>query len=83
MDGRRLPLVRPTPSGWEFRQPKYRARGWRAGGRVLTFADLRPCRWNLFHRPASWFDMFTQIEGPPPNLTEWQAASAEIDARCA
>ena len=27
---------------------------------------------------------FSQWEaGPPPNLAEWQAASAEIDARCA
>jgi hypothetical protein len=42
------------------------------------------CGFNLFHRPDSWFDLFSQREqGPPPNLAEWQAASAEIDARCA
>src|SRR5262249_22151366 len=51
-------------------------------GRVLTLADLRPCGFNLFHRPDSWFDLFSQrAQGPPPNLAEWQAASAEIDAR--
>jgi len=25
--------------------------------------------------------MFAQMEGPPQNLAEWQAAIAEIDAR--
>ena len=50
-------------------------------GRSPTFADLRPCPWNLFHRPHSWFDMFMQMEGEPPNLAEWQTAIAEIDAR--
>jgi hypothetical protein len=50
-------------------------------GRKPTFADLRPCPFNLFHRPQSWFDMFTQMEGPPQNVAEWEAAIAEIDAR--
>jgi hypothetical protein len=31
--------------------------------------------------PHSWFGLFTQMEGPPPNLAEWQAAIAGIDAR--
>jgi hypothetical protein len=35
--------------------------------------------WNLFHRPHSWFDLFTQMEGPPQNLAEWQAAIADME----
>jgi hypothetical protein len=51
-------------------------------GRSLTLADLRPCGFNLFHRPDSWFDRFPlREEGPPQNLAEWQAAIAEIDVR--
>jgi hypothetical protein len=43
-------------------------------GRMLTLADLRPCSWNLFHRPHSWFDLFVEMEGAPPsNLDEWRA----------
>src|SRR5262249_53781197 len=30
-------------------------------GRVLTLADLRPCPWNLFHSPRSWFDLFVEF----------------------
>jgi len=53
-----------------------------ASWRSLTLADLRPCSFNLLHRPDSWFDTFAQWEeGPPQNLAEWQAAIAEIDAR--
>jgi hypothetical protein len=48
-------------------------------GRMPTFADLRPCSWNLFHRPHSWFDLFTQMEGPPQNLAEWEAAIADME----
>jgi hypothetical protein len=29
-------------------------------GRALTLADLRPCGFNLLHRPDSWFDTFAQ-----------------------
>jgi hypothetical protein len=29
-------------------------------GRMLTLADLRPCRWNLFGEPFSWFDLFVE-----------------------
>jgi hypothetical protein len=44
------------------------------------FADLLPCPFNLFHRPYSWFDLFTQMEGPPQNLAEWQAANRRYGA---
>jgi hypothetical protein len=51
-------------------------------GRLPTFADLRPCAWNLFDRPHSWFDLFVEIEeGPPQNLAEWQAVIAEMEPR--
>jgi hypothetical protein len=43
-------------------------------GRVLTLADLRPCPWNLFGRPYSWFDLFVEMEGTPAShLDEWPA----------
>jgi len=43
-------------------------------GRMLTLADLRPCRWNLDHQPYSWFDLFVEMEGAPPhNLAEWRS----------
>ena len=32
-------------------------------GRMLTLADLRPCAWNLFGEPFSWFDLFAEMEG--------------------
>jgi hypothetical protein len=43
--------------------------------RMLTLADLRPCRWNLFGQPYSWFDLFVEMEGePPPDLlAEWRS----------
>jgi hypothetical protein len=41
--------------------------------RMLTLADLRPCRWNLWHRPYSWFDLFVEIEGAPPSNLEWHS----------
>lgn len=47
-------------------------------GRVTTFADLLPCPFNLFRQPVSWFDVFTQLEGPPWNLAEWRAAGAPM-----
>ena len=48
--------------------------------RGLTLADLRPCGFNLFHRPDSWFDMFARWEdGPPENLAEWQAVLADME----
>jgi hypothetical protein len=50
-----------------------------AAWRVPMFADLRPCGWNLFHRPYSWFDLFMEKEGPPENLAEWQAVIAEME----
>jgi hypothetical protein len=44
--------------------------------RMLALADLRPCPWNLFHRPYSWLDLFVEMEGgmPPANLAAWRAA---------
>jgi hypothetical protein len=43
-------------------------------GRVLTLADLRPCRWNLYGQPNSWFDIFVEVEGTlPSNLDEWRS----------
>src|SRR5262245_12244820 len=42
-------------------------------GRSLTLADLRPCRWNLWGQPHSWFDLFVEMEGEPPsNLADWR-----------
>src|SRR6266567_3768188 len=45
-------------------------------GRMLMLADLRPCRWNLFPQPLSWFDLFVEWEGalPPDDLlAEWRS----------
>jgi hypothetical protein len=42
-------------------------------GRMPVWADLRPCRWNLYDQPYSWFDLFAEMQGPPPNLDEWRA----------
>jgi hypothetical protein len=48
-------------------------------GRGLEFADLRPCEFNLSHRPDSWFDTFIQWEeGLPPNYAEWEAADRAV-----
>src|SRR5262249_16948229 len=41
-------------------------------GRMLTLADLRPCRWNRYNEPYSYLDLFIDIEGRlPSNLAEW------------
>jgi hypothetical protein len=49
-------------------------RSWQRLGRMLTLADLRPYRWNLYDQPHSWLDLFVEMEGsPPPNLAEWRA----------
>jgi hypothetical protein len=46
---------------------------------LLTLTDLRPCPWNLFHRPHSWFDLFMRAEREPPrNLTEWRSAANDL-----
>jgi hypothetical protein len=46
--------------------------------RMLTLADLRPCRWNLYRQPYSYFDLFVEMEGvPPSNLDEWCDATCE------
>jgi hypothetical protein len=42
-------------------------------GRMLTLADLRPCRWNLYDQPHSWLDLFAELGGKlPANLDEWR-----------
>jgi hypothetical protein len=41
--------------------------------RMPRFADLRPCRWNLFHQPHSWFDLFVELLGEPSNVVEWRS----------
>jgi hypothetical protein len=46
-------------------------RAWDRLGRVLTLADLRPCRWNLYGQPNSWFDIFVD-DAPPSDLAEWR-----------
>src|SRR5262245_10962059 len=45
----------------------------------LRFADLKPCLFNLFHRPQSYFDWFLSKEPEPPDLTEWAEALALAD----
>jgi hypothetical protein len=48
-------------------------RSWERLGRMLTLADLRPCCWNLEDQPFSWFDLFVELEGAPPdNIEEWR-----------
>jgi hypothetical protein len=43
-------------------------------GHVLRLADLRPCRWNLYGQPYSFFNLFVDREGgPPANLEEWRS----------
>jgi hypothetical protein len=43
-------------------------------GRMLTLADLQPCRWNRFNEPYSYLDLFVDIEGKPPaNLDDWRS----------
>jgi hypothetical protein len=54
-------------------------RAWDRLGRMLTLADLRPCPWNLFHRPHSWFDLFMRAEREPPrNLAKWRSAANDL-----
>jgi hypothetical protein len=45
--------------------------------RMPRFADLRPCRWNLFHQPNSWFDVFVGKLGEPDNIAEWRKLGAD------
>jgi hypothetical protein len=56
----------------------------RAGDRhiKLALADLLPCPFNLYHAPASWFELFASDEpAPPPNLSQWMAASRSLSPR--
>src|SRR5262249_44726796 len=42
-------------------------------------ADLRPCPWNLFHSPHSWFDLFVEMESAPlSSLAEWRNAASDL-----
>ena len=41
--------------------------------RMPRFDDLRPCRWNLWHQPHSWFDLFAELLGAPDNIAEWRS----------
>jgi hypothetical protein len=44
-------------------------------GRMLTFADLTPCPFNLWHAPCSWFEAFAAREcATPSNIAEWREA---------
>jgi hypothetical protein len=44
----------------------------------LTFASLKPCAFNLFHSPSSWFDLFMSEEKePPPNIMEWRTVASQ------
>jgi hypothetical protein len=47
--------------------------------RDLKLADLKPCPFNLFQHPHSWFAMLMRDEcEPPTNLAEWRRAAAEL-----
>ena len=63
-------LAKPTEAlCWECMLERARVRL----GRILTFADLRPCRWNRFNEPYSYLDLLIDIEGAlPTNLDEWR-----------
>jgi hypothetical protein len=53
-------------------------RAWERFGRMLTLADLRPCPWNLFLRPHSWFDLFMRAGQSRRNLADWHSASRDL-----
>jgi hypothetical protein len=51
-------------------------------GRVLKLADLKPCPFNLFQHPHSWFAMLMRDQhGPPTNMAEWRNAAAELQVK--
>jgi hypothetical protein len=51
-------------------------------GIFLSVEDLRPCPYNLFHSPRSWFDLFMSTEPKlPENLSEWYAAMELLEMR--
>jgi hypothetical protein len=45
---------------------------------ALAFRDLKPCRFNLCHRPDSYFDWFLSKEPEPPDLSEWAEAMGTL-----
>ena len=40
-------------------------------GVAVTLADLRPCEFNCFRSPLSWFDLFSK-DAPPELVKDWQ-----------
>jgi hypothetical protein len=51
-------------------------------GRVLRHADLKPCPFNLFQHPHSWFAMLMRDQhGPPTNMAEWRNAAADLQVK--
>jgi hypothetical protein len=53
-----------------------------ARGILLTLADLRPCPFNLFHRPMSWFDLF-KVNAGESEAAAWLVALSEEERRVA
>ena len=50
--------------------------------RDLKLADLKPCPFNLFHHPYSWFAMLMRDEhSPPANLAEWQSVAVDLNVK--
>jgi hypothetical protein len=50
--------------------------------RNIKIDDLKPCPFNLFHHPHSWFAMLMRDKREPPaNLAEWQSAAAELNMK--
>jgi hypothetical protein len=50
--------------------------------RNIKVVDFKPCPFNLFHHPNSWFDMLMRDEREPPaDLIEWQNAAAELNMK--
>src|SRR5262245_22993850 len=48
----------------------------------LTLAMLKPCPVNLFHRPHSWFDLFTRgIDDQPVDIEAWAEADRDPGVR--
>jgi hypothetical protein len=53
----------------------------RERGVLLTLAKLKPCPVNLFHRPLSWFDVFTrEPDDPPVDIEAWLEAERKESA---
>jgi hypothetical protein len=46
----------------------------------IELASLKPCPFNLFHRPMSWFDIFTRWskDDPPVDIAAWLRAERDL-----